>query len=345
MTGNRGSRRAGQGKLRASLPSASAAGGARGAAPLLGRGAQSVGRWHPSPCLSLSPSLPLPISARPVRVGGLGHSPRRGAHRAAGPDAARSAAPPPRRPRNAAPHRAMQPGQRHNTPRDIRRPAIGRRAERRARRPLSAAVTPAAREGAAGSRSPHTLTQRSPRCPSQGSRSPRRRCRSGAGSGSGPGQSGAVPATAPAAAVHWPPGQRRESKLPCLGQRRGAAGCWLGPAPRTPSSPPITYSAELGEFHSEATARGARSCGRQQRIRAAPAGAVNTGSHPRGPRADGPGRRCPLGRPGAAGGGAARGCGGAPGGGPCRRNPRPGVAERPSPGRHRQHGRLHIGFP
>lgn len=111
-------------------------------------------RRCPSPSVS-----PPPGEGR--RAGGA-HSPRRGRRAsgrgAAGPErgAARSGAPPPRRPRNAAPHRAMQPGQRHNTPRDIRRPAIGRRAEGRARQPFSGAVTPAAREGAAGAHTPRT---------------------------------------------------------------------------------------------------------------------------------------------------------------------------------------------
>lgn len=264
-----------------------------------------MGRGHPSPCLSLSVSLPpsLPAAAHlspPVRVGERGHSPRRGAHRAAGPDAARSAAPPPRRPRNAAPHRAMQPGQRHNTPRDIRRPAIGRRAERRARRPLSAAVTPAAREGAAGAHTPRTHSHKDRRA------APRRvRGAPGGGAGAGQGAGAARGSAEPCRPQRRQPlsigrpGSAARVNYACPGQRRGVAGCGLGsarlgPARRTPSSPPITYSAELGGFHSEATARRARSCGRQQRIRAAPAGAVNTGSHPRGPQADGPGRRCPL---------------------------------------------------
>lgn len=291
MTGSRGSRRAGQGKLRACPPSASAAGGARGAAPQLSAERKA---WGEGTHLPISPSPPLPISTRPVRVCGRGHSPRRGAHRAAGPDAARSAAPPPRRPRNAAPHRAMQPGQRHNTPRDIRLPAIGRRAERRARRPLSAAVTPAAREGAAGAHTPRTHSHKDRRAAPRGVRGALGGG-AGAGQGAGAARGGAEP---------WRPRRRQPLSIGrpgsaarvnyvCPGQRRGVAGCGLGPARRTPSSLPVTYSAELGEFHSEATARRARSCGRQQRIRAAPAGAVNTGSHPRGPGADGPGRRCP----------------------------------------------------
>lgn len=199
VTGSRGCRRAGQRKFRASLRQRRR----RGAGVCSATGARSSKAWGEGTLsLSLPPCRCPSPPTRPVRVCGRGHSPRRGAHRAAGPDAAPSAAPPPRRPRNAAPHRAMQPGQRHNTPRDIRRPAIGRRAERRARRPLSAAVTPAAREGAAGAHTTRTHTQRSPCCPSQGSRSPRRRCPSGVGSGGRPGQRGAVAATAPAATVH-----------------------------------------------------------------------------------------------------------------------------------------------
>lgn len=281
-----------------------------------------------------------------MRVGGPGHSPRRGAHRAAGPDAARSATPPPRRPRNAAPHRAMQPGQSHNTPRDIRRPAIGRRAERRARRPLSAAVTPAAREGAAGAHTPRTHSHKDRRA------APRRvRGAPGDGAGAGQGAGAARGSAEPCRPQRRQPlsigrpGSAARVNYACTGQCRGAAGCGLGSVRRTPSSPSITYSAELGEFHSEATARRPRSCWRQQRIRAAPAGAVNTGSHPRALRADGPGRRCPLSRPG--GFRQRRRAGMRQSSGRClrRRNPRPGVAERPSPGQHRQHGRLHIGFP
>lgn len=230
--------------------------GPGGAAPPLGHEGESVGRGHPSPCLPLPVSVRLP-AARWGAAGGA-HSPRRGrrasGQRAAGPErgAARSGAPPPRRPRNAAPHRAMQPGQRHNTPRDISRPAIGRRAEGRARQPLSGAVTPAAREGAAGAHTPRTHSHKDRRAALHSVR--------GAGSGGAGqvaralatglrrrGKRGATPATAPAAAVHWPPGEGCESKLRLpwaapRGNGRGGAGAAgtapLGPSPVAPRAAP-----------------------------------------------------------------------------------------------------------
>lgn len=73
---------------------------------------------------------------------------------------------------------------------------------------------------------------------------------------------GVVPVTAPAAAVHWPPGEGCESKLRLPGAAprgngrsgvRTASTAPLGLGPRgPPRSPPITYSVELGGFHSEA---------------------------------------------------------------------------------------------
>lgn len=121
----------------------------------------------------------------------------------------------------------------------------------------------------------HTLTQRSSRCSSQCLRSRRRRWRRGAGSGGrwppAPGAQGSTEPRRPQRRQPLSigrPGRAARVNYACPGQRRGvtaAAGCGrrarpgpapLGPSPgRPPGCPAITYSVELGGFHSEAKTR------------------------------------------------------------------------------------------
>lgn len=141
------------------------------------------------------------------------------------------------------------PGQRHNTPRDIRRPAIGRCVEGRVGQPLSGAVTPAARRGAAGAHTPRTHSHKDRRAaPRWAGGAGGGGWRSGAGSGGPPAPRGAAEPCRPQRRPQrrqplsiGRPGWAARVNYACPGQRRGvtvAAGCGRrarpGPAPAGP---------------------------------------------------------------------------------------------------------------